>query len=81
VNVRTLRWPELGIAAIIAFFSIRELGTFPASWADEGLFIIVAKMVATGQGYALPLLDQVWSYPYFLNVGPALIYPSAASIG
>ena len=80
MNKRNFRWPELGIAAIIAFFSLRELGTFPASWADEGLFIIVAKMVATGQGYALPLLEHTWSYPYFLNVGPMLIYPSALSM-
>lgn len=59
---------------------LRELGTFPASWADEGLFVIIAKMAAGGQGYAMPLLEGKWLYPYFLNVGPTLIYPVALSI-
>ena len=72
--------PELGIVLLLAFFALRELGTFPAPWADEGLFMIVAKMVAAGKGYALPLLDQTWYAPYFLNVGPTLIIPSAVSV-
>jgi 4-amino-4-deoxy-L-arabinose transferase-like glycosyltransferase len=78
---RLLHWlPEAGLAALLLFFAVRELGTFPASWADEGLFIIVAKMIAFGHGYALPLLHQTWHYPYFLNVGPMLILPAALSI-
>lgn len=72
--------PELAIATLFCFFALRELGTFPAAWADEGLFLIVAKMLAAGNGYALPLLDQTWYYPYFLNVGPTLIVPAAVSI-
>ena len=72
--------PEIGIAALLCFFALRELGTFPAPWADEGLFVTVAKMMATGKGYALPLLDQIWYAPYFLNVGPPLIVPSAISM-
>lgn len=73
-------WPEAAIALIACFFFVRELGTFPASWADEGLFIVVAKMVAGGRGYALPLLHTDWFYPYFLGVGPTLIYPAALSM-
>ncbi len=72
--------PELGITLLLAFFALRELGTFPAPWADEGLFLVVAKMMAGGKGYSLPLLDQVWYAPYFLNVGPTLIVPSALSV-
>ncbi len=75
------RWlPELLLLALLLFVSIRELGTYPAAWSDEGLFIIVAKMIAAGKGYVLPLLDRTWSYPYFLNVGPALILPVALSL-
>lgn len=73
-------WPEFCISLIALIFMLRELGTFPASWADEGLFVIVAKMLAGGQGYAMPLLQGKWLYPYFLNVGPTLIVPVAASI-
>lgn len=72
--------PETGIALVALAFMLRELGTFPASWADEGLFVIIAKMAAGGQGYAMPLLEGKWLYPYFLNVGPTLIYPVALSI-
>ncbi len=74
------RLPELGITALLLFFSLRELGSFPASWADEGLFLTVAKMVALGRGYALPFLHTVWYYPYFLNVGPTFIYPAALAM-
>ncbi len=78
------RWrlwlPELLLAGVAAFFFFRELGTFPASWSDEGLFIIVAKMTAAGRGYVVPLLNYDWAYPYFLGVGPTLILPSALSI-
>jgi 4-amino-4-deoxy-L-arabinose transferase-like glycosyltransferase len=80
--LRTLRvWlPEALIIALTLFFAVRELSVFPAPWADEGLFIIVAKMMTWGQGYALPLLDTNWHYPYFLNVGPTLIAPVALSL-
>ncbi len=78
---RLKNWlPELAITAILLFFALRELGTFPAAWADEGLFLIVAKMIAAGKGYVLPLLNDEWAYPYFLNVGPTLIYPPALFI-
>lgn len=78
---RLKHWiPETVIALVALIFMLRELGTFPASWADEGLFMIVAKMLAGGQGYAMPLLEGKWLYPYFLNVGPTLIVPVALSI-
>jgi hypothetical protein len=73
-------WPETGLTLLLLFFTLRKLGDFPASWADEGLFITVAKMVALGHGYTLPLLGYQWAYPYFLNVGPTLIYPVALSL-
>ncbi|MBI1813313.1 glycosyltransferase family 39 protein [Candidatus Peregrinibacteria bacterium] len=72
--------PEIGLGALLLFFACRELGTFPAPWADEGLFVTVAKMVASGKGYALPLLHATWYEPYFLNVGPLFILPSALSM-
>ncbi len=72
--------PEFLIAVLAGYFFLRELGSFPAPWADEGLFIAVAKTVTLGKGYALPLLDRLWEYPYFLNVGPTLIYPVALSL-
>lgn len=77
-----LRWwlPELGIGLLALFFAIRELGTFPAAWADDSLFMIVARNVAEGDGYALRILDHVWPYPYILGVGPTLILPSALAI-
>ncbi len=72
--------PEFALTAAAVFFFYRELGTFPRSWVDEGLFIMVAKMVAGGHGYGIPLLDHVWRYPYFLAVGPTIILPAALSI-
>ncbi len=72
--------PEIGLSALALFFTFRELGTFPGSWIDEGLFIMVAKSVASGHGYAIPLLDHVWKYPYFLAIGPTVILPTAASL-
>ncbi len=72
--------PELAIALIALFFTFRELGTFPRSWLDEGLFIMTAKWIAAGHGYGIPLLENVWNYPYFLAVGPTIILPSALSI-
>ncbi len=82
IQLRPFRsWlPEILLVLLAGFFFFRELGTFPASWSDEGLFIIVAKMAAAGRGYVLPLLEHDWAYPYFLGVGPTLIYPSALSI-
>ena len=62
------------------FFFTRELGTFPAAWADDSLFMIVARSIAEGKGYALPILDRTWSYPYILGVGPTLLLPVALAI-
>lgn len=72
--------PETGITLVALFFVYRELGTFPRAWLDEGLFIMTAKNLALGHGYAIPLLDHLWYYPYFLAIGPAVILPSALSI-
>ena len=62
------------------FFFTRELGTFPAAWADDSLFMIVARSIADGKGYTLPILDRPWSYPYILGVGPTLLLPVALAI-
>ncbi|NOS67619.1 MAG: phospholipid carrier-dependent glycosyltransferase [Candidatus Peribacteraceae bacterium] len=80
----SFRWkqhlPEIAIAAVALYFTYRELGSFPRSWFDEGLFIMIAKNVASGQGYAIPLLDHFWYYPYFVAIGPTIILPAALSI-
>ncbi|OGJ56314.1 hypothetical protein A3D88_01490 [Candidatus Peribacteria bacterium RIFCSPHIGHO2_02_FULL_52_16] len=68
--------PECIIASAALFFFVRELGTFPAAWNDDSLFMIVAREYATGNGYTLPILGRPWLYP-ILQVGPMLIYPSA----
>ncbi|MSR87479.1 phospholipid carrier-dependent glycosyltransferase [Candidatus Peribacteria bacterium] len=72
--------PEFGLAVVALFFTYRELGISPGTWIDEGLFIMTAKMVVAGKGYAIPLLDHVWYYPYFLAVGPTVILPTALSL-
>jgi 4-amino-4-deoxy-L-arabinose transferase-like glycosyltransferase len=72
--------PEYLLTVVGLFFFWRELGTFPAPWIDEGLFIMVARSVATGQGYMIPLLDYEWFYPYFLAIGPTVILPSALTM-
>src|SRR3989344_7633290 len=69
--------PECIIASAALFFFVRELGTFPAAWNDDSLFMIVAREYALGNGYTLPLLDRPWIYPYILQVVPMLTYPSA----
>ncbi|MBI3332452.1 glycosyltransferase family 39 protein [Candidatus Peregrinibacteria bacterium] len=75
------KWlPEVGLFALLLFLSLRELGTFPAAWADDSLFMIVARNIAEGKGYALIILGREWLYPYTLGVGPALIIPSALAI-
>lgn len=72
--------PELGLMLLGAFFCLRELGTFPAAWTDDSLFMIIARQVAQGEGYTLPLLTNLWPYPYILAVGPPLIFPVALAI-
>ena len=72
--------PEAVIGLLAGYFFLRELGSFPAAWADDGLFMLVAKNVAEGRGYGLEILGRAWEYPYFLGVGPTLILPSAVLI-
>jgi len=74
------RLPEFALGAILLFFSFRELGTFPSPWNDDSLFMIVAKELAAGRGYVLPVLDEGWRYPFILNVGPQVIVPAAIMI-
>ncbi len=75
------KWlPEIGIAIVLLFFALRELGTFPSPWLDDSLFMIVAKELAAGRGYALPILDEAWFFPHILNVGPTIILPPALFI-
>jgi 4-amino-4-deoxy-L-arabinose transferase-like glycosyltransferase len=72
--------PEAILLAAFSFFALRLLGSFPRAWADDGLFMIVAKMVAQGRGYVLPVLGWDWPQPYILAVGPTLILPVALAI-
>jgi hypothetical protein len=65
---------------VFLYFAFRRLGSFPAAWADDSLFMLVAKMVAEGRGYVLPILGYDWAHPYILAVGPTLIYPVALAI-
>ena len=73
-------WPETLLTCAAAFFFLRELGTFPEAWLDDSLFMIVARNIAEGRGYSLPVLDQLWSNSYFLAVGPTVILPVALMI-
>ncbi len=73
-------WPEILLTATAAFFFLRELGTFPEAWLDDSLFMIVARNIAEGRGYSLPVLDHLWSNSYFLAVGPTVILPVALLI-
>lgn len=78
MRTRLLRWwPEIVLSTVSGYFIFRELGTFPAAWADDSLFMIVAREIAAGRGYALPILEKHWFYPYTLGVGPTLILPVA----
>lgn len=73
-------WAEAGIVVLGLFFFLRELGTFPETWIDDSLFLIVARNLAEGRGYTLPILGEFWSYPYMLAVGPTVITPAALGI-
>lgn len=73
-------WPEIILSMLFGYFCFRELGSFPAAWADDSLFMIVAREIAAGRGYALPILDERWMYPYTLGVGPTLILPVALAV-
>jgi 4-amino-4-deoxy-L-arabinose transferase-like glycosyltransferase len=68
-------WPEIIITIVAGFFFIREIGTFPAAWTDDSLYMIVAREIAAGRGYQLPILSNEWAFPYILAVGPTLILP------
>lgn len=72
--------PEALLIAVTLFFALRELGTFPAMWEDSGLYTLVARTLAEGGGYSLPILGRLWEYPYFLSVGPTVIVPVAGMI-
>lgn len=72
--------PEIALALAALFFAYRELGTFPGAWLDESLFIMTARNLAEGRGYAIDLLDNFWHFPYFLAVGPTVIVPVAAAL-
>lgn len=73
-------WPEVLLVGVAGFFYLRELGTFPAAWTDDSLFMIIAREIAAGRGYQLPILENPWPYPYILAVGPTLLLPVAWSI-
>lgn len=73
-------WPEILLAAATLFFVFRELGTFPEIWTDEGLFVLMARSVANGHGYALPVFNFYWPFPNIVTAGPLLVVPVAASI-
>lgn len=72
--------PEALIFCALGYFACRKLGSFPAAWADDSLFMIVAKMIAMGRGYVLPILGYDWQHPFVLAVGPTLIFPAALSM-
>ncbi len=72
--------PEAILLLFALYFSFRELGTFPAPWVDEGLFLQVARNIAAGRGYVLQVLTYQWPAPYILGVGPTLILPSAFTL-
>jgi hypothetical protein len=72
-------WPETILFLLFCYFSLRELGTFPSVWEDDGLFMILARALSEGHGYGLPILSHHLPYPFFLGVGPPLILPVAAS--
>lgn len=72
--------PETFLVVLALFFALRELGTFPAPWEDDSLYMITAKMIASGQGYVLPILQAKWAYPYLLSVGLGVLLPTAAAI-
>lgn len=70
-------WPEACLVAAGMFFFLRDLGTFPAAWTDDGIFMTVARTLAEEGIYAIPVLDHHWHFPPFLGSGPPVILPSA----
>lgn len=73
-------FPEIFLTSVALYFYVRELGTFPSAWEDDSIFMLVARMLADGNGYTLPVLGRMWEYPFILGVGPTLIVPSAVAI-
>ena len=73
-------WPECILVLVAGFFFLRELGTFPAAFIDDSLYMIAAKSIAAGNEISLPILGKLWKYPSVLHVGPPLLYPVVWSI-
>ena len=71
--------PESGIVLLFLFFALRELSSFPAAWADDSLYMIIAKRMAAGQGFGISVWGQHWMHPIF-PVGPTLFIPIALAI-
>ena len=69
--------PEAILLVLAGYFTFRELGTFPAAWEDDSIFMLTARMLADGKGYALPILEHIWHYPYVLGIGPTVVVPSS----
>ena len=79
-NLQKILLLEMILILIALFFTYRELGTFPAAWEDDSIFMLVARMFAEGYGYTLPILEQSWRYPYVIGIGPTVILPSSMMI-
>lgn len=68
------------IVAIGIFFFVRELGTFPAAFIDDSLYMMTAKELASGNGIAILLLGHLWQQPPILHVSYPLLWPVALAI-
>ena len=43
--------PEAILLVLAGYFTFRDLGTFPAAWEDDSIFMLTARMLADGKGY------------------------------
>src|SRR5579859_7426191 len=77
-----LGWPALVMAAsvaVILFFSVYNLSSFPLTWFDEGSHLHVPKAVIRLGAYADFSSDGFRYFGPTIGVGPTVLLPVAAA--
>lgn len=65
------------VCVILAVTKAWKPDAYPATWYDEGSYLMSAWSLAQGNAYALPSADGTVDYAPVLSVGPTLLLPTS----